>query len=531
MRRIVSTFLGIAILIAVVSVAQAHTVSYAIVIGNNAVPIDAGSERLRPLHYADDDAVRYHQLFSRLGTSRLLVVLDKTTQRRYPNLASTSELPTLDNLRQVVATYAALMKADKVRGDKPVLYFAYSGHGASNKKGEGFLAMMDGALTQDILFDEVIAKLPTSYSHLMIDACNAGGVVGVRGGFFDNEVEGHSVPVTPNEAAPILESRRIASFPNVGVILATTLGQEAYEWSEVESGVFTHELLSGLLGPADVNGDLKVEYTEVQAFVASANRGMKDPRAMPHVIARPPASNQNVTLISLRALAGTRAIKGALGSLGHFHIELANGQRYLDAHLASGTQATVFVPFADGAFLRTDTREVRIPSSKFVAFSDLRLSERGIGARGSIDTAYRAALFSSEYGRNYYEGYVDSVAAVGVAFPQPSSTVQIDSPSRKENKALLISAASVTGVSVIAAITSAVLALKAKSEFDDTGLQRKALGAKRRYDRYRAISIATSFTFVAAGLTTWWLWPDSTTKVLPTASAGGAYSVMLGFSW
>ena len=45
--------------------------------------------------------------------------------------------------------------------------------------------------------------------------------------------------------------------------------------------MFTHELLSGMLGAADVNGDLVVEYTEVQAFVAAANRDIKDPRAIP----------------------------------------------------------------------------------------------------------------------------------------------------------------------------------------------------------------------------------------------------------
>ena len=56
------------------------------------------------------------------------------------------------------------------------------------------------------------------------------------------------------------------------MILATTLGQQAHEWSAIESGVFTHELLSGLLGAADVNADQRIEYTELQAFIAAANR-------------------------------------------------------------------------------------------------------------------------------------------------------------------------------------------------------------------------------------------------------------------
>lgn len=547
MRTILSILLALTLVTTLSSQARGDTVAYAIVIGNNATPIDAASEQLSPLRYADDDAVRYHQLFSRLGTSRLLVVLDKTTQRRYPGLASIAEPPTLETLRQVVATYAASMKADKKRGDKPVLYFAFSGHGARDKSGAAFLAMMDGSLTQDILFDEIIAELPSLYSHLMIDACNAGGVVGVRGGFFDKELEGQTAPVTPSDVLPILESRRIAAFPHVGVILATTLGQEAHEWSEVESGVFTHELLSGLLGPADVNGDLNVEYTEVQAFVAAANRGIKDPRAIPQVIARPPTSNQNVPLISLNALKGTRVLKGEVGSLGHFHIELINGQRYLDAHLVVGSKATVVVPLAD-AFLRTDTHEVRIPSSKLVAFDALQLSKRKIAARGSIDSAYRTSLFSSEYGRNYYQGYVDSIAALGVSFsertsavalPQstavvtsgPSSGVVMDTPSPKGNRTAAIAAASVSGVSAIAAITTGVLAFNAKNDYADTELQTRAQDAKQRYERYRTISIVTGVSSIAGGVAAYWLWPETTSTLVPSVAANGDFSVSIGVSW
>ncbi len=530
MRTILTTLLAVFLLTTLSSEARADTVAYAIVIGNNAIPVDTVSEQLRPLRYADDDAVRYHQLFSRLGTSRLLAVLDKTTQRRYPGLASIAEPPTLETLRQVVASYASSMKADKQRGHKPVLYFAFSGHGARDKNGGAFLAMMDGSLTQDILFDEIIAKLPTKYSHLMIDACNAGGVVGVRGDFFDNEVEGQTAPVTPGDVLPILNSRRIAAFPHVGVILATSLGQEAHEWSEVESGVFTHELLSGLLGPADVNGDLKVEYTEVQAFMAAANRGIKDPRAIPHVIARPPTSNQNVPLLSLPALAGAHVIKGDVGTLGHFHIELINGQRYLDAHLAVGSKVTVIVPLTD-AFLRTSTHEVRIPSSKLVAFNDLQFSKRQVSARGSIDSGYRTSLFSSEYSKNYYKGYVDSIGAVGVIFKEPRSSVLADASRPSENRTAAITAASVSGGSALVAISTAVLALNAKSDYDDTDLQRRALDAKQRYDRYRTVSIAAGVLSLAGGVAAWWLWPESNAKLVPTITAAGDYSVSIGVSW
>ncbi|HEY5948477.1 MAG TPA: caspase family protein, partial [Kofleriaceae bacterium] len=394
-------------------------VAYAIVIGNNAPPTSGTAEKLAPLRYADDDAVRYYQLFSRMADTRLLVVLDTQTQRRYPGLAAQTEAPTLANLERIVGELAARMADDRKRGDRPVLYFAFSGHGARDEHGEPFLALIDGALTQQKLYDDVLGRMPTAFTHLIVDACNAGGVVGVRGGFFDKEANTQAAPATTDDIKPIIEATPLARYPNVGVILATTLGQEAHEWSAIESGVFTHELLSGMLGAADVNADQIIEYTEVQAFVAAANRNIKDPRAIPHVIARPPQVNQNVALVALPSLRGMRMLRGNAAALGHFHIELSNGQRYLDAHVERGASIAIAVPDATTAFLRTDTREATLPLRGGVMIAALALAENRSAARGSIEASYQAALFSADYGRAYYQGYVDSIGAVGVNFAPP----------------------------------------------------------------------------------------------------------------
>ena len=442
------------------------------------------------------------------------------------------ETPTLANLRQIVKSYARAMAADKKRGDEPVLYFAFSGHGAIDESGAAFLAMTDGALTQDILYDEILAKLPTSYSHLLIDACHAGGVVGVRGGFFDKEVEGNTAAVAPTDVLPILESRRIARFPTVGVLLATTLGEEAHEWSGIESGVFTHELLSGLLGPADVNGDGNVEYTEIQAFVAAANRNIEDPRAIPQIIARPPSVNQNVPLVALGRFEHARLLRGDVGKLGHFFVELENGQRYLDAHVSEGTTASVVLPRKNVAFLRTDSEETRIPTGELVAVGDLRMQERSVASRGSIDASYRSALFSSAYGKPYYQGYVDSIGAVGVRFPEPAADLRLDTAGgAKGNRPVAIGATTVAAASALTSIATAILAFRAKSDFENTALQRPAHEARQRFERYRTISIATGVTAVAAGAIAWWLWPESSARVAPSASGDGNYSISLKFTW
>jgi hypothetical protein len=499
-------------------------VTYAIVIGNNAPPRAGTPEVLAPLHYADDDAVRYFQLFSRFAEAHLLAVLDDETQRRYPGMAAYAEPPTLANLSRTVADLAARMQADRARGDRPVLYFAFSGHGARDDHGQPFLALQDGALTQRLLYEGVLGKLPTVFTHVIVDACHAGGVVGVRGGgFFDHETSAPTVPATASDVQPILEATPLARYPNVGVIIATTLGQESHEWSEIESGVFTHELLSALAGAADVNGDLVIEYSEVQAFVAAANRDIRDPRAVPHIIARAPQVNQNAALVSLPELAGMRFVRGDASAFGHFHIELANGQRYLDAHLAPGTPVTLAVP--DGAaYLRTDTDEATLPEHGAVALASIAMKTRSTASRGAIEASYQTALFASGYGRAYYQGYVDSIGEIGVRFPEPVT----DSPRTRTTRRrhLAEGTAVLGGVAALTALTTGALAYEAHADYTSTSLQRPAHDAQVRYDRYLPISITSGAVAVAAGIATWWLWPRSPVRITPSSN-----SVALSFDW
>lgn len=521
MTRALLVLLSVSLSLSRVAAADGRQVAYAIVIGNNAPPRTGTSEVLRPLRYADDDAVRYFQLFSRFAQAHLLTVLDTETQRRYPGLAARTQPPTLENLEAAVDEIAAEMRADRARGDRPILYFAFSGHGARDDQGHAFLALLDGAITQHVLYDQLIAKMPATLVHVIVDACDAGGVVGVRGGFFGHEANTTSAPTTPAEVAPILAATPLARYPQVGVIVATTLGQEAHEWSAIESGVFTHELLSALVGAADVNRDGVIEYTEVEAFIAAANRDLEDPRAIPHVIARPPRTNQRAPLVRLSALRGTRLVHGDASRLGHFHIELANGQRYLDAHLDG--EVTLAVPDDTTAFLRTDTQEVRLPTRGAVALDALALSGRRLASRGAIEAAYQAQLFSTRYGRAYYQGYVDSIGAIGVTFPEPSRVAPAAASRRRE---LALGAAGIAALSAAAAITTGVLAYRAHADFDATSLQRPAHEAAARYHTFLPLSIASGAVALAAGALTWWLWPRSRVHL-----AAGATSISMELTW
>jgi hypothetical protein len=239
--------LAFAALVALPLEADARPVSYAVVIGNNAPPADAPGEKLPTLRYADDDAVRYYKLLSQFSRTTLLSTLDDQTQKRHGKVAALARVPSLDELRRVFATLGNDMRLDREAGNEPVLYFVFSGHGAIAEGGDAFLALGEGRLTQRILFDELIGSLPTPRTHVIIDACHAAGVVGARGGnFFGAEATGETAPVTEAETIAITKGTVLQRYPNVGVIVATTLGNETHEWSAIEAGVFSYEVLSGL---------------------------------------------------------------------------------------------------------------------------------------------------------------------------------------------------------------------------------------------------------------------------------------------
>src|SRR5262249_19585585 len=145
----------------------------------------------------------------------------------------------------------------------------------------------------------------------------------------------------------------------VGVVIAATAGEEAHEWSRFESGVFTHEVISGLLGAADVNRDGQIEYSELAAFIAAANRDLTDPRAAPRVIARPPLRDRSWPLVAVDSLRDAVFLTGDPSAIGHFYLELDNGQRYLDAHLTTAA-ARIALPAHARVFVRTATREATI---------------------------------------------------------------------------------------------------------------------------------------------------------------------------
>ncbi len=332
---------------------SAKTVAYAIDIGVNTPPV---GHDLAPLRFADDDAVRMQRFFGRFARTYLLSVLDDETQRRFPDEAAQSRAPSLAELRRVVSDIAKRMNADLERGDIPVLYFSYSGHGSADAQGHYVLALGPDLLDRQVLYSEVVARTPARFHHLMIDACHAEAIAGARG-MFDNAKTGTLAAVTAEEQRS-LEDRE-QRFASVGTLLAASRDEQAHEWSRIQSGLFTHELLSAFSGAADANHDGHVDYAEVRAFMAAANRMVKDPRATPSIRINAPALDHSASLVEQAALAHTGFLFGTPGKLGHFYVEAANGERLLDAHFDAPSEAEISLPAGETLFLRTADQEAR----------------------------------------------------------------------------------------------------------------------------------------------------------------------------
>src|SRR4030095_4110219 len=123
-------------------------------------------------------------------------------------------------------------------------------------------------------------------SHVILDSCNAFFVLNSRR-------PGGRHFVTPDDATRSLR----ANLPNVGVFVSTSAEAEVFEWSELQSGIFSHAVRSGLSGAADANADGEVTYDELAPFVTIATRKVKNPLFRPQVFARGPGGDNRSAMV------------------------------------------------------------------------------------------------------------------------------------------------------------------------------------------------------------------------------------------
>jgi hypothetical protein len=319
---------------------------FALVIGVNASP----EPEVAPLQYADDDAARYLDLFRALGArTTLLATLDENTRRLHAQAAAEALAPRRAELDRAVTALARDVGQAKARGVATLLYVVYAGHGTVSDAAP-YLTLEDGRLGGDDLL-AAVSRVGADRSHVIVDACQAYLLAFSRG------PGGERRPLPGFLAGG-------AADGNVGFLLASSTSGESHEWVGFQAGVFSHEVRSGLYGAADADGDGRVSYAEIAAFVSRANEAVANERFRPQVLARPPRDGG--ALVDLRGARPRELRLDGKAAPGHHLLEDERGVRLLDFHVAGGAALHLARPAVAGPlYLRrvSDGTERTIPPS------------------------------------------------------------------------------------------------------------------------------------------------------------------------
>lgn len=384
--------LAMALWAALSGAAHAADRRFALVIGWNR----SDDPQLAPLRYADDDALRDHEVLAAISEKAFVFTeMDDETAGLLGerHVAAPTRARVLDALQELRGAMARAKQA----GDRPILYFVYSGHGSVDAEGRGYVYLADGRFTARDLFGRVLAPTADDTVILMIDACNAALMVNGRG--------------APAERRPVGASRLdLADYPNVGVILASSSLGETHEWGRYLAGIFSHEVRSGLLGAADLDDDQQVTFAELAAFVSSANARVKNPtiRVTPYI--RPPLTDPNIAIVDLvrgRFRAKLRIDRTITGKA---HVLDADLVRYADFHRKAGSPAFwLALTRAGEATLVADDAEWVVPAKAAgdLALTALEKRARGkVSSRGAGSEYFDRTLFHEAYDLPYAEKYL-----------------------------------------------------------------------------------------------------------------------------
>lgn len=422
----------------------------AIVIGVNQA-FDRSTPTLR---YADDDAARYYEMFQRrVDHVALLTILDAESQGLFAGAASDARVPSDAALTEALRSAATNAAKARTAGQRAELYFVYVGHGRV-RGGEAEVKLHDGALSRTALATRVLESADHDRIHVIIDACNAYHMVNARGDDDDAVTTAYDA-----DFDRFVAERSLSAAPTVGVVLATSGLGATHEWSRYQGGVFSHEIRSALTGAADADGDGRVDYTEVEAFVAAANAAVPQLKGRPNVFVRPPVIERSAPLIevddSLPQLELSEAFEG------HFYLEDDRGIRYAELNKAQGHAVAMnLVPRksyalhtgAGAPVARFDAPQGRIAVGWPVTIGLPPSTGRGDGVP--------PGAFAAAFGPSFVGGYRASVEA--------SRALELSTPGPGPATSVLVPAVGYTLAIIGAAAGGLALwqSLEAKSSYD-----------------------------------------------------------------
>lgn len=361
-----------------------------LVIGHN----QSDDPTLEPLRFADDDAIRYHELFQHVAsTEELFVVPDEATQRLYPHIA-----PRQPRRADILTAFEQLrerVRADRASGHSSAVYVVYSGHGQTDRDGTGFVHLADGHLTTRDLYGELFARLEGVPIVLIVDACNAALLVQSRGG-----------PERRRVHRPVM---RLENYPHVGVVLSSSGAGEVHEWGRYLSGVFSHEVRSALVGPGDLDGDGRVTFVELATYVAAANEHVVNPEVRLNPYIRPPLDFPELPIVDFaQARFPTQLIVESDGLQGYVVDEAL--VRHADFHFTAGRQFSVALTHDDRRWFIVQgdvEREIRPGAHGNIRVSSIPPREKtSLGKRGALGQYFEESLFQSPLGDGFTRDFL-----------------------------------------------------------------------------------------------------------------------------
>ncbi|WP_141621375.1 caspase family protein [Myxococcus sp. AB036A] len=204
---------------------------FALSVGHN-----LGLDTDEPLRWAERDAERLDALWGQLGG----VPEDRRILLRGESPAS---------VRLTLARMRGRIEEARRAGERTLLFFYYSGHGddtALRMGGEDFpLAELQ----------RLLAEVPSTVTVAVLDACHSGAMVRGR--------------AKGLKSAPAFDISFVRQVGPSGKVLITSAGahEVAQESDSLQGSYFSHHLISGLRGAADVDGDGRVSITEAYGHV------------------------------------------------------------------------------------------------------------------------------------------------------------------------------------------------------------------------------------------------------------------------
>jgi hypothetical protein len=378
--------------------------TFAVVIGNNTAPDD----QTEALSFADDDAARWAEMLGAVAREMyLLTRFDTASAPLYSRSSTVLAPPTPDNVRTTLARVGERIRAAQSEGSETRLFLVFVGHGVLGEDRMGSLVLEGGALTRD----ELVAHLAvpggglTHRTHLIIDACNAWFMVHDRGTRLKPWRNDRSSPSDPAQTEQFLRGR----VPDgLGLVLATSGAQQSHETAALNGGVFSHAVRSALTGAADADGDQRVTYDELHAFVRAASASIQHAQA-PAVYVQAPARTGAETLTAVGDYRRAATLTLPPGMNGHFRMVDARGLPYAELNRAGDGPATqiALVDGGFGAFELVHRRPGAEPGAALLMARPGEQIDAGTlvyqppthhAARGLLDDAFRQGLFATPYG-------------------------------------------------------------------------------------------------------------------------------------